>query len=175
MGIYKLNGCGNCTYNCCCKCEIGDACYHCKHCHQEPFPVHYVCCDCRRAWKSSDVRIWDQLTKRERSEWHRREGSPSCPQCGQYGSYVNYATRVPKRSDIQGWAVFKRVQDPELFRNSKPGTLARAWFDGDGIGCARHMTNDKKRQFWIPKRNSEIKDWINYMNQTKITSKKIVT
>jgi hypothetical protein len=102
MGIYKLNGCGNCTYDCCCKCEIGNAA-----------DFSDTCYDCKRAWSASEARVWNQLTKRERNEWNRREGSPSCPQCGQDGSYVNYDTRVPKRSNIQGWTVLKRVQDPE--------------------------------------------------------------
>ena len=168
MGLYNLNGCGNCSYDCCCKCEIKDTCFHCRSCQDDCYAEHYVCYDCRKAWKADETRIWHQMSKREKSEWYRRKGVPTCPQCRQPGRYVNYATRVPKHSDVRGWEILKRIQDPELFKNSKSDTLARKWLEGDGIGCARHMTNEKKKQCWVPKRMSEIDDWIKYMNKTKI-------
>ncbi len=170
MGLYLLNGCGNCLYKCCCKCERKDNdCHQCKYkCGDDDHPIHYVCYDCRRAWKTDEIRIWHQMSKRERNEWRRRYGYPSCPQCSQPGNYVNYATRVPKRSDIKAWEILKIIQDPKLFKDSKPNTLACKWLEGDGIGCATHMIDKKRDQFWIPKRLTEIDDWINYMNETKI-------
>jgi hypothetical protein len=121
--------CGNCSYNCCCRCENKSSCRICKidRCgHGAEYPQHHLCLDCKHVWKTregsviirkgrviNEAYMHDKKDIKDRKKYIGDESydmkSTSCPFCNNPGIIVGLNFRVPKKNDKKGWELLQKL------------------------------------------------------------------
>lgn len=76
-------------------------CFNCRVSQYAHVRTHWLCLDCRAAWKSR----------------YARASSSHCPQCGQLGMKVSHGFRPPKQRDKKGWARVEVMFDKNWTRH----------------------------------------------------------
>jgi hypothetical protein len=114
--------CGNCNYNCCCKCLL-DHCHICKrryagqratHCSGYDYPTHWICLNCQIGGKKYDrfdhnKRDNGPGVKRHLVDYYDLTGIPRCRKCSQDMMSVGRNFRSPKESDDRSWIVIRKI------------------------------------------------------------------
>jgi hypothetical protein len=146
------------------------------------YSSHFVCFACNKGFKR---RIFDEANREWQETW---KTTPACD-CGAMPFEVSQTLRCPPKSHAAAWRLLKRLvcstvafpenspeqevcrQFPEydVFKNAKAGTLAYFWRQR-GPGCTLHLSDAKRKQFWVPKHAREWDGWMAYMLVTKLVN-----
>ena len=120
--------CGNCSYNCCCRCENRKTCRICKidRCGLGPeYPVHNLCLDCKHTWKTREGSVNISRKGRVKNEGYMHDKRDikdrqkilsaydmkpvSCPFCRKPGTIIGINFRVPKKTDTKSWDLLHKL------------------------------------------------------------------
>jgi hypothetical protein len=160
--------CGACWgHTCCCACykwnNAKKSCRYCKYCAIKRYEAHYICFDCRRSYKPN------RCINPEYDFYTSLPYEKKCS-CGKSCIWMSMCTRVPKKTDDNGWSILKFITFDVMndFKNADANTLASLWYHGGGIGATLHYPNSVKKQFYVPHKMNEINEWKNYFMSTKI-------
>jgi hypothetical protein len=77
---------------------------------------------------------------------------------------VNTALRIPKHTDNVGWALLEKLITCSDV-NDKPGTLGHYWRHNGQVCCTRHAPDYIRKLIWVPRNQSEYRQWLVDMNQ----------
>lgn len=122
--------CGNCAYNCCCRCDRRDECRICKidRCgHGPEYPTHHLCLSCMHSWKTREGNIvftqsgrvdnkayvHDKRDIKKRQKYTSDEKynmkPTACAFCGDPGIIVGINFRTPKHNDNNAWKLLHKL------------------------------------------------------------------
>lgn len=149
---FRHGNCGNCGYDCCCECKNPN-CRPCKaytgrprSCSNFGTDVKYLCFRCRRFYPVG-------IMSSDYADLHLHPIHS-----------VNTALRIPKHTDNVGWALLEKLITCSDV-NDKPGTLGHYWRHNGQVCCARHAPDYIRKLIWVPRNQSEYRQWLVDMNQ----------
>ena len=176
--------CGNCSNNCCCRCQNKANCFYCRSCNgtrgrggcydELRYSTKNICFPCKKAWKDnvswSGIQIASSLSMKKRNSHIDYFRDRMCPTCGQKPTPVSHVVRVPKQTAHKQWKLLEKLIFTNEFKYAKKGTLAEYWYNNGGLGCTLHLSIDQKKQFTSPTTMGEFDDWVTRMKCTNLIS-----
>lgn len=133
--VAHKGSCHNCTYDCCCTCEI-EGCYICRKIPAENRPAftyprrcsahhvfnkRFVCFNCHTYQKQNTLRYNNALNyafshNKSHHEYmvERESGDKKCSLCNKDMTKINYTIRVPKHNNKKSWKKLEKMISSDL-------------------------------------------------------------
>lgn len=99
MTRHNKGPCGNCSYDCCCRCDTAN-CYLCRKigkyrkCTYTTYAKHFICFKCNYSWKRYNISL--------------DEERQACPHCNMPPKVVPSSIRIPKKHDNKSWVKLEK-------------------------------------------------------------------